>query len=111
MNISEEAVEAASGPVDDFTEALFGAVATYKDRDELARKILEAAAPHLMAQAWLEGRKSHADKFANNPYFTPSMLDAKPTVEWVRKRPGHPVYIPEHMRGTVREIGSAGAGE
>jgi len=29
-------------------------------------------------------------------------------VEWVREREPHPVYIPEHMRGTVREVKGAG---
>jgi hypothetical protein len=32
-------------------------------------------------------------------------------VEWIRERPNHPVHIPEHLRDTVRELGSAEVGE
>lgn len=33
-------------------------------------KAAEAAAPHLMAEAWLEGRNSQPGVFAPNPYWT-----------------------------------------
>lgn len=34
-----------------------------------ARAAVSAAAPHLMAAAWLEGRNSDPDKFVANPYW------------------------------------------
>lgn len=48
MNISDEAVEAAIG-------AYGGTVMAIMNERAMVRRILEAAAPHLMAQAWEEG--------------------------------------------------------
>jgi hypothetical protein len=85
MNISDEAVEAAARVAYAAKPAKYyldDSVVTWeqlgdsrsgqlrKDQElSKMRELLEAAAPHLMAQAWLEGRNSQTDKFAANPYW------------------------------------------
>jgi hypothetical protein len=59
MNISDEAVEAAAKPLwepNEHDDTWASEFPTYKDYLKAeARKVLEAAAPYLMAQAWDEG--------------------------------------------------------
>lgn len=54
MNIIDEAVEAAKVAFDETNGGLFEDEYAYN----VARQVLEAAAPHLMAQAWDEGERS-----------------------------------------------------
>lgn len=69
--IPDAAVEAAF-------ESLFAADAGMKEFKRATwlptiNKILEAAAPHMLAAAWLEGRNSQPDRFAANPYWKESV--------------------------------------
>lgn len=60
-NIPAQAVEAAHEQLE--------AMGAYVSRDYV-ESALEAAAPFMLAEAWLAGRNSQVDKFIANPYWS-----------------------------------------
>lgn len=47
----------------------------------IARAVLEAGAPHMLYDAWLDGRNADPDKFVANPYPVPASQETATALE------------------------------
>lgn len=65
MNISDEAVEAAAEAMEDAALSLIGSDLGTTYRNDIARRTLEAAAPHMLSHEHQQTADAHRDAIVN----------------------------------------------